>query len=439
MRMYELLWNLPPQTLTSGPVDARVNQDALLGSRLIRVYNRDWLGGAGRFACLMLPYVSEEAEAASERFRVWCDTLQAGTGAIPDGLVEIDDDEQTGAIHPAEDAELAGLDPIELGDAGSAPRGRVPGELSGRKSIKNYRSPFEYAEILKAAGVNLSEREMSVRYYRERAVPYLIPFPAQLHQTATEPIPEGLDLWEPSSDIQQIDWFSTLVASPEVIPGVTTRERIQAAAPGREPLKIPMNLYLGVDCSGSMGDPAYQLSYPVLAGTVITLSALRAGAFVKVVLSGEPGRSISTDGFIRQQPEILKTMLNYLGTGYSFGIHRLAETFGPEFRLERPTHILIVSDYDMFAMLNEKGNGRLGWEVAQEAARYCGGGATYVLQLPGYDQGRQKQFGPQIQRMQDDGWNVHLVNSMEELLVFAREFSRLQYQEFRHTQPKSSR
>jgi hypothetical protein len=139
-----------------------------------------------------------------------------------------------------------------------------------------------------------------------------------------------------------------------------------------------------------MGDPAYKLSYPVLAGTVIALSALRAGAFVKVVLSGEPGRSISTDGFIRNQSEILKTLLNYLGTGYSFGIHRLAETYAGDKRLDRPSHILVVSDYDMFAML----------------AQYRG----------------------QIERMTADGWNVHLVNSMEELLAFARQFSRMQYQ-----------
>ncbi len=431
MRTYELLWSLPPKTLTLNSTDQRVNQDALLGSRLVRVYSRDWLAGAGRFACLLLPYVSEEAEQALEQFKIWCDTVQAGAGSIPDGLAEIDDDELAGAMHPAEDPELSGLDPVELGELAGQRGGRVPGELSGRKTLKSFRDPFEYAEILKAAGVNLSEREMAVRYYRERAVPYLIPFPARLHQAATDAIPEGLDLWEPTSDLERIDWFSTLVVSPEVIPGVTTRERLQGDAPGREPQRTPLNLYLGVDCSGSMGDPAFQLSYPVLAGTVIALSALRAGAFVKVVLSGEPGRSICTDGFIRDQGEILKTLLNYLGTGYSFGIHRLAETFSPNLRMERPAHILVVSDYDMFAMLNEKGSKRLGWDVAREAVQACGGGATYVLQLPGYRDGVKDQYAAQLERMKTDGWNVHLVNSIEELLVFAREFSRLQYQEMR--------
>ncbi|MFO0940305.1 MAG: hypothetical protein U0930_06005 [Pirellulales bacterium] len=428
MRTYELLWSLPPETLTDGVCGARLNQDALLASRLIRVYSRDWLSGAGRFACLLLPYVSEEGEACTNCFKGWCDTTQAGAGAIPDGLAEIEEDEIDGAIHPAEDPVLSGLDPIRIGEVSGAGYGRVPGHMSGRKSLKSFRDPFEYTELLKAAGVNLDPREVAIRYYRERAKPYLVPFPARTEKPATDAIPEGLGLWDIGDDISRVDWMNTLIASPDVIPGVTTKERLFGDAPGNEPEKTPLNLYLGVDCSGSMGDPAYQLSYPVLAGTVIALSALRAGAKVKVVLSGEPGRSISTEGFIRNSADILKTLLNYLGTGYSFGIHRLAETFSPEIKIDRPTHILIVSDYDMFAMLDEKGNNRLGWDVAKESVQHCGGGATYVLQLPGYNGDVKNEYSTKIERMKLDGWNVHLVNSMEELLTFSKQFSQLQYQ-----------
>lgn len=429
MRTFEILWNLAPQTLTNGSVDGRINQDAMLGSRLIRVYSRDWLAGAGRFACLLLPYVAEEAEAARREFGAWCDTLQAGAGGIPDGLSEIDDDELTGVLHPAEDLELAGLDPIDLGEQSGQGSGRVASAASGRKTLKSFRDPFEYAELLKAAGVNLSERELAVRYYRERALPYLVPIPARVDPVATDPIPEGLEVWDPTSDLERVDWISTLIASPQVVPGVTTRERLEGAAPGSQPQRIPLDLYLGVDCSGSMRDPALTLSYPVLAGTILCLSALRAGAVVKVCLSGEPGKSISTGGFVRNQTLILKTLLNYLGTGYAFGIHRLAETFMPETRPKRPVHILIVSDYDMFAMLDESGNGRVGWDIAREAVQNCGGGGTYVLQLPGYRDDVENRYAPQIARMRADGWNVHAVNSLEELLAFARQFSRQRYQQ----------
>lgn len=431
LRTYELLWNLSPGSLTRAAVSSRINQDALLGCRLVRSYAREWLSGAGRFACLLLPYISEEAEKAREAAAAWCDTLQAGSGGHPDGLSELDEEEESGCLHPAEDPILNGLDPIELdeNDSGSG-TGRIRGEHSGRKTIKNFREPFDYAELLKASGSNLNEREIAVRYYRERALPHVVPFPSKITPQSLDPFPEGLDVWDASHDVDRIDWVGTLLTSPIVVPGVTTRERLIGTSPGSEPERQPFDLYLGVDCSGSMGDPARTLSYPVLAGAVMALSAIRAGARVKVVLSGEPGNTISTDGFLRDQEMVLKTLVNYLGTGYSFGIHRLKETFQESEELQRPVHILILSDYDMFRMLDEKGNKVLGWDIARDAAKLCKGGATYVLQLPGFGSYKNK-FQSYIDRMQSDGWGVHLVNSMEELVAFARTFSRTQYSRLR--------
>lgn len=424
MRTYEVLWNLPPQTLSRETLAPRVEQDAVLAARLIRAYSKDWLGGAGRFACLCLTYITEDMEGSRTGNRIWCDTLHAGEGGVPDGLTELDEDEETGAIHPSEDPALSGLDPLDLGELGSSGTGRVPSQDSGRKTLKSYRDPVDYAELLKASGVTLDNRQIAARYYRERAIPYLIPFPTSNNPTATDPLPEGIDQWDPANDIDRVDWVSTLTTSPVVIPGVTTRERLYGASPGNDPERVPFDLYLGIDCSGSMRDPALTLSYPVLSGTIISLSALRAGAGVQVVLSGEPGQSVSTDGFLRNQKDVLSFMVQYLGTGYSFGIHRLGETFGADYVSKRPVHILIVSDYDMFAMLDTTDKRKLGWIVAKEAVERCRGGATYVLQLPGYSNTQGRGYSEKIDRMRSDGWNVHVINSMEELLVFAKQFSR---------------
>lgn len=432
MRIYEVLWKLERGQLAPGKCDERLNQDAHLGARLIRSYARDWLDGAGRFAMLCLPYVIDDEEERLRRtFVVWCDTRDAGRGGFPEGMAELDDAENSGTIHPAEDAELSGIDLSELNaeDAANAV-GRIPGELSGRKSAKNYRQPFEYAEVLKASGVHLDAREITARYYRELAIPHLIPFPVKRLPRATDPLPEGLDLWDVDSPLDQVDWFGSLAASPVVIPGVTTRERHYGDSPGTDPEVIPLDLYLGIDCSGSMGDPAHRLSYPVLAGAIVALSALKAGSRVKVVLSGEPGKTISTDGFVRRQAVILQTLASYLGTGYSFGIHRLAETFNNDTKFSRPVHLLIVSDNDMFQMLDEQGNGRLGWDVACASLQRCGGGGTFVLQLP---QQVLADNWPQatrdyLDKMKQDGWNVCLVDSQEQLVAFAKQFSRTNYQ-----------
>ena len=426
MRMYELLWKLPPQSLAIGQVDERMNQDALLGTRLIRSYARNWLGGGGRFACLCFPYVEHDNEESLKAFKDWCDAVGAGTGGYPSGLSEVDDDEAGSVFHPAEDPVLSGIS-ADLGELGGSVR--VRSEDSGTKTIKQSRGPFEYREILEASGVHLDPREIAARFYRERAIPHLIPFPFRITKQSTDPLPEGLDTWEESSPLEQIDWWATFMGGATVIPGVTTRERIMGTSPGMEPERIPLDLYLGVDCSGSMRDPALNMSYPILAGAIMVLSALRAGARVKVVLSGEPGKSISTDGFLRDGKECLNLMTNYLGTGYAFGIHRLSETFGPQFSMPRPAHVLVISDSDMFAMLNEKGSGRLGWDVAREAVKHCGGGATFVLQISGGMAALQDSSKYRFNEMQAAGWNVHLVDSLEELLNFARQFSRARYGE----------
>lgn len=426
MRMYELLWNLEPLTLTSEKPSPRVNQDAVLGAKLVRVYARDWLRGAGRFACLCLPYVIQESQSSLASPRFWCDAIQSGMHGTIDGLTELDDDELSGAIHPAEDPELTGLDPTDTSPSATG-SGRVSSENSGQKTNKRFRDPFEYSEVLKASGVTLSDRDIAANYYRERAIPYLIPFPTRRSPRATEPLPEGTELWDGGDEIDRIDWIETIRTSPVVVPGVTTKQRQYGTMAGMEPEETPFDLYLGVDCSGSMPDPAVKLSYPILSGAIISLSALRAGASVKVVLSGEPGQTVSMDDFSRQPNIILKTMVNYLGTGYSFGIHRLAETFQEKTQRKKPVHILIVSDQDLFWMLEEKGSGRIGWEVAREALSVCGGGGTCVLQLPGYETGLYRDYIEKVARLRTEGWQVAIVNSLEDLVTFARQFSRMQY------------
>lgn len=429
MRIYELLWRMDRGRLAQGEIDDRLNQDAQLGARLIRSYSKDWLDGAGRFAALCLPYLLEDEAARMQKLMsIWSDTRTAGSGAIPDGLTEIDDDELTGAIHPADDPDLSGVESPEAPADAHTLKGET--QQTGKKTAKNYRQPIEYAEVLKAAGANIDPADVTARYYRERAIPHLIPFPVRKLPQATDPLPESLDVWDVSSPLEEIDWLGTVLNSPQVFPGITTRARQFGTSPGQEAETIPVDLYLGVDCSGSMGNPAHHLSYPVLAGAIIALSALRVGSRVKVVLSGEPGRTISTAGFERNAATVLKTLTSYLGTGYSFGIHRLVETFDLVARNSsqvkpRPVHMLIVSDNDMFSMLDSEAAGRSGWDVARDTLALAGGG-TFVLELPEHVRSAKwsQNTDGYLNRIRGLGWAVSCVSSMEELIEFARQFSR---------------
>jgi hypothetical protein len=173
-----------------------------------------------------------------------------------------------------------------------------------------------------------------------------------------------------------------------------------------------------------MSNPAIQLSYPVLAGAIIALSALRAGSKVMVALSGEPGKTVTTSGFIRDESRILATLTGYLGSGTTFGIHRLHDTFAEWPRAKRPAHILIITDSDIFSMLDRNASRLNGWDVAREAVARARGGGTYVLEI---GDSQAESYRGQLARMQADGWTISRVNSMPDLIAFARQFSQQKY------------
>ena len=416
MRIYEILWGLPRKSLTSG-VTEKIEFDAGLGSRVIRVYSKNWLAGAGRFAALLLPYLLELPKSGSIMVSLppWMDAAEVGQGdEIPDGMVGIEDEEVDGAIHPSEDPAITGLgqdeDSDKPGESGAAEK------RGGKKN--RYREPDAYKELMKSLGVKVTEKELVIRYYRELAIPHLIRFPQRISPKSTDPQPEGVDTWESGMPLHELDWSESLVRSPLVIPGVTTVKRLVGESPGSSPQRLPLDLYIGIDCSGSMGNPAYSLSYPILAATVITLSALRTGAKVMACLSGEPGTYTQTDGFLRDEKKILGTLTDYLGTGYSFGIQRLKDTILDGPKLPRPTHLLVVTDSDIFYMLGELKD---GWQIAEQAAVKAAGGATFVLQL------ERKYYSEQIARMESIGWNVHTVRTQEDLVKFAAAFAKAKY------------
>ena len=121
------------------------------------------------------------------------------------------------------------------------------------------------------------------------------------------------------------------------------------------------------------------------------------------------------------EKEILGVLTGYLGTGYAFGIHRLKHAFESRKPTDRPAHILIVTDHDIFAMLGEKDGGIDGWERARRSLDAAGGGGTYVLHMPpGWEDDK-------IERMRGQGWSVHFVTDWEHIVRFAREFSRARY------------
>lgn len=412
MRIYENLWLLERGSL-SGPRDVEgLDTDAWLGARLIRVYANDWMTGAGRFAALLLPYLVKDGERP-EVLTFLHDTQDAAAGCDPSGAQEIEAGEIDGAMHPVNDPLVSGLD-----DATAVPA--QPGQGAGQA-----REPFEYGEILKAAGITMSAHDIAMRYYRERALPHLVPFPSRRAPDASEPQPEALETWDVGDPLEEIDWLHSVAISPRPIPGITTVRRSYGNEPSRRPGDVPVDLDLYVDSSGSMPNPQTDTSFLALAGAIIALSALRNGASVQVTLWSGKGQVLVTKGFVRDGDAVLRVLTGFFGGATCFPIHRLRETFSGKVPRSRPTHILMISDDGITTMFDDDEKGNSGWAVAAAALAAGAAGGTMALELPG---GWAGQAGTDLQRAHgEQGWEIHAINRFEDLIGFARAFSQRHY------------
>ena len=425
MRIYEHLWKLDKGSLYAGgaAVKAELDTDAWLGARLIRVYAGDYMAGAGRFATLLLPYLVDDTDALNPA-RHWQDTRDAAVGSDPYGAQDIEDDEFDGAIHPADDPRISGDGEDEAAAADDTAK---TADARGQK-----REPFEYGAILKAAGIKLSDHDIAVRYYRERALPHLVRFPSRASPESPEPQLEALDPWDIGDPIDDIDWLQTVMQSPQPIPGVTTVRRSYGRSPARTVEPVPVDLDMYVDSSGSMPNPIVQTSYLTLAGAIIALSALRAGSKVKVTLWSGPREHMQTNGFCRDEDSILRVLTGFYGGSTAFPIHALRETYAGA--MARPVHILMISDDGITTMFDKDERGNSGWDVAARALAIGRAGGTMALNLRfdlDKEDGLASYYGDTQRDLQrarkEQGWDIHPVTRFEELIAFARAFSERHY------------
>lgn len=418
MRIYEHLWQLEQGSLGADRCEESVDGDAWLGAQVVRVYANEPMVGASRFAALLLPYLADEADQAD--MLAWHDTRDAAAGCLPSGLHELEDGELEEALHPAWDARVTGSgEPVAASDN---PCSNAAGQS---------REPFEYGEILKAAGITLPPHEMAMRYYRERASPYLVPFPSRPAEKAPEPQLEGVEPWGIGDPLDEIDWLQSMMLAPRPIPGVTLVRRVFSRDAGENRAPVPVDLDMYVDSSGSMPNPQSETSYMALAGAIIALSALRAGAAVQATLWSSKGQVLATNGFTRDGDQVLRVLTGFFGGGTCFPIHRLRETYAAGSR-NRPTHILMISDDGITSMFDQDERGNSGWDIAARALEAGAAGGTLALDLPvGWDAANNRyhaELAATLARARrEQEWDIHAVPDLPGLVAFAQAFSRRYY------------
>jgi len=207
-------------------------------------------------------------------------------------------------------------------------------------------------------------------------------------------------------------------------------KRTWGTTEGAMPRVTPFDLDLFVDSSGSMADPRVNVSYPALAGAIVCLSALRAGARVRVTLWSGAHQFDITDGFVRDEHAALSVLTGYFGGGTAFPLHVLRDRYlGPK-PPDRPAHIMVISDDGVSTMFGRDERKRAGWDIAEESLARAGGGGTWVLNIPEdwESAGQDRRDLWIIRRARDEmGWAVHRVAAWDELVAFARAFARARY------------
>jgi hypothetical protein len=186
-----------------------------------------------------------------------------------------------------------------------------------------------------------------------------------------------------------------------------------------------------------MPNPAVQLSYPALAGVIIVISALRAGARVQATLWSGKHQFQTTPGFIRDEDALLRVLTAHYGGGTQFPMHVLRETYAARRPDERPVHILSVSDDGVTTMFDDPDElANSGWKICHDALTHARGGGTLALNIPtDWEQKNEQRNVPFTQDLtrtlkrarNTHAWEVHAVPSLEGLVEFARAFSRQKF------------
>ncbi|WP_154794297.1 hypothetical protein [Occultella kanbiaonis] len=419
MRTDELLWSQPTGSLAGPDVpDRPVEREAQLLARAVRAYADDPVGGAAGFGALVRQLVPDPEEMPMRTlWRVVCHQQEDG-GGIPSGLAS-DPSLAAPAVHPSLDPRVVpnvpGSDEPEASDQADQGSGHVTNPQP------HGLEPAAYAAVLRQLGLESDPVRAAIAWYTENAAPHLVPFPSTLSPAHPDPLLAGLTDWDVGEDLGQIDWPGSLVRSPVPIPGVTLQRRDYLSDAGTEPDRLPVDLDLYLDSSGSIPDPRRQRSPLALAGAIMALSALRAGARVQATTWAGPNEVAGTDGFTENADEVLAAVVAYFGGSTSFPLEHLVATHLGTGTQDRPRessgtgrrcHIAVVSDSGINSMFMRN---RETTSEAADCLVAARGGGSLILNL---GQSSRKQYAEMA-----GAYDVYTVSTWDDLIPFARDFA----------------
>src|SRR5699024_4255026 len=167
-----------------------------------------------------------------------------------------------------------------------------------------------------------------------------------------------------------------------------------------------------------------QLSYPTLAGVLLCVSALRAGARVKVTLWSSAHQCTSTDGFIDDEQQILAVLTGCFGGFTAFPLHVLRDTYAQP--RQRPTQIVVLSDDGVDTLYQNDEQGNSGASICAAALKNSQGAGHLVLELY-HEIEKHIENNENFALAKQQGWQMYRVEDLPSVLDFARQFANQYY------------
>ena len=298
-------------------------------------------------------------------------------------------------------------------EARAGPRSR-----SGPRRAGNALTPGALHAVLQALGSPTTAEEVAVAWYRANAARHLVPFPTRPRPRRSEELLAGLEPWEVGDDLSTVDWTGTVTASPVVVPGMTTVRRAYLDDPEESVEVRPVDLDLYLDSSGSMPDPRRTRAPIALAGAILALSALRAGARVQATTWSGPDQVAGTDGLHARRgrgPAGRRRVLRRVD-----GLPARPAAPDPPRRpcdaAPSPRGAARRTSPSSRTTASRRCSGSAGSPPTRrpgEALRAADGGGTLVLQVA-------RRVGRDASRHRADGYAVHSVVTEDDLLTFVR-------------------
>ena len=345
VRCYEILWDISimPKTMISDELNKLAERSCEI---ILKNYEDEslWEIKVQKIAKILKDLLKEECSLANTtedmelKNRNKNGNKHGNPFSIPNDILET-----FGDI-----SEVKNIDMIKSGNSGNE-KSRGPNDISeienAAEEIAQEIDCKTFLDVLNLYGLGSLNEKLGI-WYRSRARNLL-----RFNFFKNKPsgaIPIYPETWRIGDSIEELDPVQTLLASPSIIPNITTRKWSHQDGPSQRIIKELPDMMIVIDSSGSMDwnfkhkkiSGRYHMS--LLAAFAALHYAINHGSHVSAInFSNRVKKTTWTNNFYK----IEQTLLNYIGQGTVLPTKTMLELVKTA---DRQSLIILISDLELY-------------------------------------------------------------------------------------------